>query len=76
MTPRATIKVKASDHVAGLCGLHCAAVTLPAPPEGLGISFDFDPRPETAPRSKRITGDKDWTRDPVLRHANKRTDRG
>jgi hypothetical protein len=49
-------------------------VTLPAPPDGL--SFDADARTDTRPRAPTIRGDSTWQRDPVLRHADTRRDRG
>jgi hypothetical protein len=48
-------------------------VTLPAPPWG---EIDHDDRSATAPRTAPIRGASDWRRDPILRHADRRSDRG
>jgi len=50
-----------------------AMVTLPAPPWG---ALDQCDRQETAPRGRPILAERDWKADPVLRHADKRRDRG
>jgi hypothetical protein len=50
-----------------------ARVSLACPPDG--VTFDAD-RSATDPRTAPIRGDQDWRRDPVLRHADTRKDRG
>jgi hypothetical protein len=50
-----------------------ARVTLPRPPWG---PLDPDDRAATAPTAPTIRGAGVWTRDPVLRHADTRRDRG
>ena len=71
--PRRTISIRALNHVTGQGGFCNAAITLPAPPWGY---LDIDDRSATAPRGGRITANRRWQDDPVLRHADKRMDRG
>jgi hypothetical protein len=48
-------------------------VSLPAPPWG---GIEPDDRSATAPRSAPVRGPRTWRRDPVLRSADARRDRG
>lgn len=74
MTPTIAHKVPMIC-VAGVSGSNThATVTLPAPP--WGDRFDRDDRPATAPRGRIIRANRRWDEDPVIMHANKRTDRG
>lgn len=50
-----------------------ATVTIPAPPWG---ALDRDDRSATRPRQPAIRGARTWQQDGILRHADKRRDRG
>lgn len=64
--------VPAAPYAPGWTGAR-PTVNLPAPPWG---TLDHDDRSATAPRTPPIRGPRTWHRDPVLRHADARRDRG
>lgn len=73
MTDRIQIAVTNQSGTHSSVQITPAMVTVPAPPWG---ALDQCDRSETAPRGRRILADRDWRQDPVLRHADKRKDRG
>jgi len=70
---RHTVKHMALQTVGQDGGNHAVQVSLAAPPWG---SLDHDDRAATRPSQRRVTGKHTWLDDPVLRHADKRRDRG
>lgn len=54
-------------------GNHHSEISLPSPPWG---AICRDDRSATAPSPRMVRGAHCWRDDPVLRHADKRRDRG
>ena len=72
MTPTITHTVRTSSGTSA-AEMTAHSVTLPAPPWGCIEATD---RADTAPRAAPIRGARDWRSDAVLRHADRRRDRG
>lgn len=72
MTPKMQIAV------ANFTGSHSSVQVQPAMVSVVQAPWDLEivSRDATAPSIRRILADRDWTRDPVLRHADTRKDRG